>query len=85
MDSIQSNTHSFIIKVWVNEPGQTSEPIVWRGRITHVPSGHVQHFVSVDEISTFVMPYLQQLGVKPTWSWKIRHWLRRSERNHNNE
>jgi hypothetical protein len=50
-----------------------------------VPSGHVQHFVNVDEISTFVMSYLRQLGVKPTWSWKLRHWLRRTERGHGSE
>jgi hypothetical protein len=85
VDSIQPNTHSFVIKVWVNEVIQEQEPIVWQGRITHVPSGQVRHFVNVDEIAAFVTPYLQQLGVKPTWSWKIRQWLRRNGRSRNDE
>ena len=79
MTSIQPNTHSFIVKVWVDDAGQA------QGRITHVPSGQVRHFVNVGEIATFVTPYLQQLGMKPTWSWKIRHWRRRSERSRNDE
>jgi hypothetical protein len=85
MASIQPNTHSFIIKVWVNDVGQTKGRIVWQGRITHVPSGHLRHFVKVDEIASFVMPYLQQLGVKPTWSWRIRHWLRRTRHRSDDE
>jgi hypothetical protein len=85
VDSIQPKTHSFIVKVWVNDAGQAKGQIVWQGRIPHVPSGHVRHFVNVDEIAGFVLPYLHQLGVKPTWSWKIRHRLRRDERSRNSE
>ena len=80
MDSIQPKTHSFIVKVWVNDTSQATGQTAWQGRITHVPSGRVHYFVHVDEIAAFVTPYLQQLGVKPTWSWRVWHRLRRAAR-----
>jgi hypothetical protein len=75
--SIQPNTHSFIVKVWLAEASDESVQLAWHGRITHVPSGHSCHFTDENEISRFVTPYLHQLGIKPAWRWKFWQWLRR--------
>lgn len=72
--TVQPNTHSFIIKVWLDEPNAANGRICWRGRITHVPSGNVHHFVHVNDIADFIMPYVQQLGVSPPRWWHARHW-----------
>jgi len=75
MQSIQPNTHSFVVKVWREETGAPPPKMIWRGQIIHVPSGQRRSFTDLAEIPTFVAPYLQQLGVKPTWWWRVRHWL----------
>jgi hypothetical protein len=73
---IQPDTHSFIVKVWLNEHRRDGGRPGWHGRITHVPTGHHHHFSQVKGIAVFITPYLHQLGVRPTLSWKVRQWLR---------
>jgi hypothetical protein len=75
--SIQPNTHSFVVKIWSEETGAAPHRIVWRGQITHVPTGERRSFSDLAEIQVFVAPYLQQLGVKPVWWWRVRQWLLR--------
>jgi hypothetical protein len=74
--SIQPKTHSFIVKVWLDETDHEPRRRRWRGRVTHIPSGHDCHFVELNEIAFFIIPYLQQLGIKPGWLWRVRQWLR---------
>jgi hypothetical protein len=70
MESIQPNTHSFVVKVWSEETGEASPTVVWRGQITHVPSGEQRSIHELSEIGVFVAPYLEQLGVKPS-RWQL--------------
>jgi hypothetical protein len=72
METIQPNTHSFVVKVWSEETGAALPAVVWRGQITHVPSGEQRSFHELNEIAAFVGPYLQQLGVKPSWWQRLR-------------
>ncbi len=54
---------SFVIKIWlvdVEDGGLT-----WLGRITHVPGGEKRYIVKLSEIASFILPYLQTLGVHP--------------------
>ena len=78
MATLQPNTHAFIVKVWLEDTGEMTGKAVWRGRITHVPTGQMRHFVDVNEVADFMLPYLHQMGVRPTWRWRVRRWLRRS-------
>jgi hypothetical protein len=73
---IQPDTHSFIVKVWLNDHRQEGGRVDWHGRIIHVPSGHRHHFAKLKDVAVFVAPYLHQLGVRPTLGWKVRQWLR---------
>lgn len=81
MQSIEHNAHSFVVKVW-REETQQGMHVVWRGHITHVPSGRRHFFSELHEIPLFVEPYLVQLGVhvsrfgriKQRWStWRSAH------------
>ena len=38
MDEIESDTQSFIVKVWVEDHAEEAGHRVWRGHITHVSS-----------------------------------------------
>jgi len=73
MASIQPDTHSFIVKVWVERvAGEGADS--WRGRITHVPSGQTRSFTDLGEIPAFVTPYLEHAGVPVSRLGKLRRW-----------
>jgi hypothetical protein len=55
---------SFIIKIWLEETAEEAGRATWRGHITHVPSGQRQYIQHLDRISTFIVPYLEAMGVE---------------------
>lgn len=76
MDLYESNTHSFIIKIWLEETAEEASRATWRGNITHVPSGERRYVEDLDEIIVFIMPYLDRMGVKFGVQWWVRQWLK---------
>ncbi len=72
MELFESHTNSFIIKIWVEEAPEKKGRVVWHGSINHVPSGQRRHFTKLKDISLFILPYLQTMGVKPPWWWRIQ-------------
>lgn len=64
MDSIEFNTHSFIVKIWLEEPADDNRQGKWRGHITHVPGGERRYLKSLSEIVAFIVPYLISMGVR---------------------
>lgn len=64
MDSFELNSHSFIVKVWVEENVDGGIEHIWRGTVTHVPSGRRGSLKNVDDIARFIMPYLQEMGIQ---------------------
>lgn len=76
MDLIELNTHSFIVKVWLEEPGEDPHQGRWRGHITHVPGGERRYLKSLREILAFIVPYLSSMGVRLDVYWSLRSWLR---------
>ncbi len=79
-DLLESHIHSFIVKIWLEEPANGAGDAVWRGRITHVPSEESRSLQNVEEIPAFVVPYLKSMGVKfrfgPRLADRLRHWAR---------
>lgn len=73
---IESNTHSFIIKIWLEETLPEAKQALWRGHITHVPDGQRSYLKDLDDIPAFLAPYLQQMGVALPRRWRLRAWLR---------
>ncbi len=68
-ESEESIPQSFIIKIQNNKEGTCSNPDQWRIQITHVMSGKKLVFEGVDNIKTFIWPFLQELDVEyqPDW------------------
>ena len=58
MPGADATTHSFIVTVWLEEIPSGPDDVLWRGRITHVPSGENRYFQELEGISTFIQPYL---------------------------
>lgn len=75
MKPIEENTHIFIIRIWRESREIEGAPPEWRGVIEHVPGGNRRYIRSLDEISAFITPYLDQMGVKSSVGWRVRRWL----------
>jgi hypothetical protein len=59
IDSEQPESRSFIVKFWLEETAQESGQAVWRGHVTHVPSGERRYIRKPSEIPAFIDPYLE--------------------------
>ena len=76
MESLESTSHSFIVKVWVEEAAGSGSRGVWHGHITHVPSSKRHYVKSLDEIQDFIAPYLEEMGVRLDTNWWVAHWFK---------
>jgi hypothetical protein len=74
MDLKESKVHSFIIKLWLE--GDTN-PLVWHGHITHVPSGERRYFQKLSGITDFVSEYIDGRNTQPDLKSRMKGWLRK--------
>lgn len=74
MDLPESTTHSFVIKIWLEETADEAGEAVWRGRVTHVPSGEHRYLTDLAEIAPFIMPHLEAMGVKLSLRERMSRW-----------
>jgi len=74
-DPNECQTHSFIIKVWLEERSDQRERPAWRGRITHVPGGERQYLQDLREIARFIAPYLEKMGVRHRLGERFLRWI----------
>jgi hypothetical protein len=80
LDFLEPYAHSFIVKVWLEETVEEARQAKWRGHITHVPDGKRRYLQDLHEITAFIAPYLQGMGVKFDMRWRVRQWLNRWKR-----
>ena len=50
-DRPDSGTFSFVIKIWVEETAGEAGQALWRGHITHIPSGRRRYFQDLHGMS----------------------------------
>jgi hypothetical protein len=62
-DLPEVNLQSFIVKIWVEENGDSVSTVPWRGSITHVVTGERRYVKSLDEITRYFKNYLQGIGI----------------------
>jgi hypothetical protein len=74
-DLVEFSTHSFVVKIWIEETPDESRNPLWRGHITHVPSGERRYLKSLNGLRAFVGPYLKLMGVKVGLYWRLRNRL----------
>lgn len=75
MGLYEYDTHPFVIKVWLEETIEADGQATWRGYIKHVPTGKQKYFHDLEDISTFVTPYLTELGVDFETEPQLETWL----------
>jgi hypothetical protein len=74
---LETRSHSFVIKVWLEETNRETGQVIWRGHVTHVATRERRYIQTLDAIPAIIAPYLKQMGVKFPLSWRVRQWLKR--------
>lgn len=54
MKSFEDNTHSFVVRVWLEPREIEGAAPVWRGVIEHVQSGKRRYLKNLNEITGFI-------------------------------
>lgn len=55
---------SFITKIWLEETVEEAGRAMWRGHVTHVPSGERRYVKTLGDIERFIALYLEEMGVR---------------------
>lgn len=76
---IEPDTHSFVVKVWLEETAVETNSPVWRGHITHVASGQRRYIQSVGSIPHFIWPHLRKWQIKLPLRDRFCLWLTRQK------
>jgi hypothetical protein len=77
MDSLEPDSQSFIVKVWVEDNNEAGSQGKFRGHITHVTSHERRYLDKLGDIEDFITPYLQVMGVKLGIRWRVRRRIKR--------
>jgi hypothetical protein len=54
----EDQSHSFIVKVWLEEAAEADHPPLWRGHVTHVLDGQRRYFQDPAGLLAFLSQYL---------------------------
>ena len=82
MDPYEPNTHTFVIRLWLEETIQEQGKATWRGHITHLLTKQRRYLQDPDDVVLFILPYLAEMGVKIQLKWRIKWWLARWRQRH---
>ncbi len=76
MTLFEDKTHVFMVRIWLERREIEGASTEWRGVIEHVTSGERQYLKDMDDITAFIAPYLEQMGVRFRKRWRLRLWLK---------
>jgi len=72
-----SKTHSFIVKIWLEETAEEDGKARWRGHVTHVGDEQRRYVETLDDLSAFIGSYLEEMGVRSEPRSRLGRWLNR--------
>jgi hypothetical protein len=76
LELFEDTSHPFIVSIWLEETVAEAGKAVWRGYVTHVPSGKRRYLNDLEDIVAFIAPYLEQVGVEFGFRSQVRRWVR---------
>ena len=63
MDPHRFDSHSFVIKLWIEQTAEEADEALWAGRISHVCSNDHRYVRHLRDVIDYLGPYLLDLGV----------------------
>jgi hypothetical protein len=61
---VDEKIHVFTLRIWREPREVRSAKPKWRGVIIHLATGEKKYFESLDEILTFIVPFIEDMGVR---------------------
>jgi len=61
VNSFEANSHSFIVRFWVEPREIKDAKPVWRGVVEHVSSGRKLYLKNLKEIKAFIESYIGEI------------------------
>ena len=61
MDLFEDNSHSFIVRFWLEPREIKDAKPVWRGVVEHVASGRKLYLKNLEEIKAFIKSYIGEI------------------------
>jgi hypothetical protein len=80
MDLRESQLHSFVIKLWLEDALENTTRTAWRAKITHVPGGEHRYIKSFDEMADFITVHLKWPGDETPSQGPVRRLIKRLNR-----
>lgn len=74
IDPLESNLHSFIVKIWLEQRADEMGQACWRGHVTHIPGGERRALASIEDLTAFIWSYLDSPADRPEARWTPRRW-----------
>jgi hypothetical protein len=74
MQTDDAQSHSFVVKVWVEDSPAGGARPRWRGHITHVPDEQRRYFERIEPLVEFIVGYLESMGVRFHWWSRMPVW-----------
>lgn len=71
----ESDTHSFIVRIWKEEGDDSHGGSQWRGHITHAFTKHRRYLGELGDILVFMRPYLRAMGVRMRMRSRLVLWM----------
>ena len=53
-------SHTFLLRIWIEETSHEAGQMSWRGHITHLPDEEQRYVESLEEVACFVRRYVGQ-------------------------
>jgi hypothetical protein len=78
---LYADTHTFIVRIWQERTGDSTDEEEWRGLITHVDSDRRQYFFDLSGIRHFIQ---EQTGIgcpsRLPWWRGLFSWMRNEKK-----
>lgn len=58
-EAFESNRHSFVLRVWLEEADAESGQLLWRGQVIHVPTGTRHALYDLADLPACIDSYLK--------------------------
>ena len=59
-------SHTFVMRIWLEETAEEAGYARWRGKITHISSKKEKYIKNLNEIKAFILPYLRNMDIEIT-------------------
>ena len=81
LEPYENITRVFWIRIELKETQKSGRQAL--GDIKDVMSGEKQPIYKLHQIIHFIIPYLENMGIKINWFWRLSRWFERKRRKNN--